>query len=76
MPSIKKVIYQNSAIKKEMFIESQNLGHLIGKAKSNLNRLKDVYDVEITLPIKGSSQEIITIKGLAKDVYAAKTEKS
>lgn len=51
------------------------MGHVVGKAMSNLSRIEDMYDVEITLPVKGRSysQQII-IEGLAEDVFAAKRD--
>jgi len=73
-PSVKKAIYPNSIIKKEMSIDPDELGHVLGKAMSNADRLKEMYEVEITLLFKGSSQIIISLEGLAEDVFAAKRD--
>ena len=73
-PSAKKVIYPNSIIKKDMFIDTDEMDYVLGKAMFNADRLKEMYDVEITLLFKGNSQIIISLEGLAEDVFAAKRD--
>lgn len=55
-----------------MSIEPENIGKVVGRNSSNVNRLQKKYDVKISFPAKGSSQ-IISIEGLAENVSAAKT---
>ncbi len=55
-----------------MSIEPENIGKVVGRNSSNVNRLQTKYDVKINLPAKGSSQ-IISIEGLTENVSAAKT---
>lgn len=69
----RKVIYPNSVIKETMYIDLEKMAHVVGKAMSNVNRLAKLHDVEVTLPVKGSSPKII-IEGLAEDVFAAKRD--
>jgi len=73
-PSAKKAIYPNSIIKKDMFIDPGEMDYVLGKAIFNADRLKEMYDVEITLLFKGNSQIIISLEGLAEDVFAAKRD--
>ena len=62
----------STIIEEEMNIEPNNIGRVIGRNHSNVNRLKTTYKVGIILPPKGSSQ--IIIQGPAEMVFAAKKD--
>ena len=57
-----------------MLIDPGEMDYVLGKAMFNADRLKEMYDVEITLLFKGNSQIIISLEGLAEDVFAAKRD--
>jgi len=70
----KSSIYPDSIITEQISIEPAKMDLVSGEGMSNMDRLKDVYDVDITLLFKGSSLIIICIEGLAEMVFAAKRD--
>jgi len=58
--------------KETMMIEPAMMGLVAGRKGSNLKRLKEIYEVNISLPPKGGSQ--IILEGPAKMVSAVKKD--
>ena len=58
----------------ELKVPSQYHSHLIGKAGSNLNKLKEEHGVQVKVPQEKDNSNIITIEGPPAGVKAAKAQ--
>ncbi len=70
----KSPVYPDSITMEQISIEPEKLDLVFGEDMSNMKRLKEVYDVDITLLFKGSYQIIISIEGMAEMGFAAKKD--
>ena len=70
----KSPVYPDSITMEQISIEPDKMDLVSGDEMSNMKRLKEVYDVDITLLFKGSYQIIISIEGMAEMVFAAKKD--
>ena len=60
----------------ELTVPSQYHSHLIGKAGSNLNKLKEEHGVQVKVPQEKDKSNVITIEGPPAGVEAAKAQLS